>query len=62
MWLRMSGRGWSNDGLYWIDPNGKIIEVNDLANKTSMGHEEWANKVMNMSLEKLLKDGSDRGF
>jgi hypothetical protein len=48
---------WTNEGLYWIDPEGKIHTVNALKDMkaTSMSHEEWANTVMHVSLEKLLK-------
>ncbi len=48
---------WTNDGLYWISPKGKVILVNTVDNESSMGHEEYANTKWNISLEEALQKG-----
>ena len=44
-------------GLYWIDPSGKSFVVNDLHAKTTLSHEEYAEKYFKKTLEKVLRLG-----
>ena len=48
----------NHEGLYWVDPKGKIFLVNhgSLASDTKLSHEDWANKN-GLDLEEMLEGG-----
>lgn len=46
---------WTNDGLFWINPSGKVFLVNTVDNKRKMSHEEYAERKWGLSLEEVLE-------
>lgn len=45
----------SNEGLYWIAPSGKLIPVNVPPYQMYSSHEEYANEKWKVSLEEALQ-------
>lgn len=45
----------SNEGLFWISPKGKIIPVNIPPYQNYSSHEEYAQEKWNVSLERALE-------